>query len=100
MSDSPSPPNGPDRPEDFDGLRTELAEFVDDFVPLSYDLWVRLEDHRSRWQLYGSGLPDGYEKLVSSDVIDLLGESLKGLAHARERMKQAILRADDLTRET
>ena len=70
MNDSPSSPNEQDRPEDFDGLHAELAKFVHRLVPIVDDLWPRLEDHRSRWDLYRYGLPDGYDRLVASDIMN------------------------------
>jgi hypothetical protein len=100
VSDSPPSPPDADRPEDYDGLHAELEKIVAEFLPVAYDLWPRLQDHRSRWEIYGYGLADGYDKLVISDVVDLLGTALKSLAGARERMKQAFLRADDHGHET
>ncbi len=94
MNDSPSLPNGQGRPEDFDGLRAELAKFVDDFVPVADDLWPHLEAHRSQWELYKYGLADGYEKLIASDIVDQLGTALINLAGARDRLSHAFLKAD------
>lgn len=94
MGDSHSGLDRPDRPEDFDGLRAELAKFVDDFVPVADDLWPRLEDHRSRWDLYRYGLPDGYDQLIASDVIEQLNTALINLASARDRLSHAFLKAD------
>lgn len=94
VNDSPLTPSGPDRPEDFDGLRAELAEFVDDFVPVADDLWPRLEDHRSRWDLYRYGLQDGYDRLVASDIIEQLNTALINLGSARDRLTHALLKAD------
>lgn len=95
MNDSPSVPNGPDRPEDFNGLRAELATLLAGFQPIADDLWPRLADHRSRWELHAYGLADGYDKLVASNVIDQLGAALINLAGARDRLSHAFLKADD-----
>lgn len=100
MSDSPPVPNRPDRPEDFDGLRAELATLLAGFQPIADDLWPRLEDHRSRWELYACGLADGYNKLVTSDIIDQLGAALANLAGARDRLSHAFLKADDHSQDS
>lgn len=94
MNDSPSSPNEQDRPEDFDGLRAELAKLVHSFVPVADDLWPRLEDHRSRWDLYRYGLHDGYDRLVASDIIEQLNTALINLGSARDRLTHALLKAD------
>jgi hypothetical protein len=57
---------------------------VETFVPVIDELWPRLEDHKYRWELYGYGLPDGYDKLVASDIIALLIEALKSIGVAGE----------------
>ena len=59
------------------------------------ELWPRLEDHKYRWELYGYGLPDGYDKLVASDIIALLIEALKSIGVARNKLTHAHLKADD-----
>lgn len=79
MNDSPSSPSEQDRPEDFDGLRAEPAGFAGDFVSVADDVWPRLEDHRSRWDLYRYGLPDGLDRLVASDIIEQLNTALINL---------------------
>jgi hypothetical protein len=71
MSDTPS------RPQDYAGLRAELAESAGDFTPVITELWPRLEDHKYRWELHNFGLPDGYDKQVVTDVIAMLVEALK-----------------------
>ena len=48
--------------------------------------WPRLEDHKYRWELYGYGLPDGYDKLVASDIIALLIEALKSIGVAGDKL--------------
>ena len=100
MSDSPSIPHAADRPEDFEGLRSELGALLAGFLPVADDLWPRLQDHRSRWEVYRYGLPDGYNGLIVSDIVDLLGTALINLAGARDRISQASLRADDRSRGT
>jgi hypothetical protein len=88
-------PGEPGKPGNFIDLRAELANLVDEFVPIAADLWPRLEDHKYRWQLYSYGLPDGYDKLVASDIIAALLEALKGMGVARNGLVHAQLRADD-----
>jgi hypothetical protein len=61
-------PDKPGKPQDYAGLRVELADLVDKFLPGIDELWPRLEDHKYRWELYCYGLPDGYDKLVASDI--------------------------------
>jgi hypothetical protein len=53
-----------------------------------------LEDHRSRWELDGYGLPEGYDKLVASDIVAQLAEALKNIGGDRERLSHAYLMAD------
>nr|WP_083212323.1 hypothetical protein [Mycobacterium malmoense] len=95
MNESSDTPGNSGKPGDFIDLRAELAELVDEFVAVATDLWPRLEDHKYRWQLYGYGLPDGYDKLVVSDIIAALLEALKGMGIARNRLVHAQLKADD-----
>ena len=40
------------------------------------------------------GLPEGYDKLVVSDIIDLLIEALKGIGVADNKLLQAHTKAD------
>jgi hypothetical protein len=85
----------PGKPEDYAVLRAELAELVDEFTPVAGDVWPHLEDHKYRWELYSYGLPDGYDKLVASDIIDLLIEALKGIGVARNKLVHAQLKVDE-----
>jgi hypothetical protein len=85
----------PTRPAHYAGLRAELADLVDKFLPGIDELWPRLEDHKYRWELYGYGLPDGYDKLVASDIIAQLTEALKNIGAGRNRLSHASLKADD-----
>ena len=50
------------------------------------ELWPSLENHRYRWQLYGYGLPDGYDKLIVSDITAQLAEALKSISNVRDRL--------------
>lgn len=63
-------------------------------MPFVDELWPRLEDHKYRWQQYGFGLSDGYDKLIVSDITDQVSEALKSIAIARDRLNQALLKAD------
>ena len=47
----------PARPQNYAGLRAELAELTNDFVPVINELWPCLEDHKYRWELHSYGLP-------------------------------------------
>jgi hypothetical protein len=40
------------RPQDYAGLRAELADLASDFTPVITELWPRLEDHKYRWELH------------------------------------------------
>ena len=86
MNESSDTPDNPDKPQDYPGLRAELAELVNDFLPVADELWPRLQDHKYRWELYGYRLPDGYDKLVASDIIALLVEALKSVSVARNKL--------------
>ena len=66
MTESFDTPDTPAKPQDFAGLRTELATLVHDFSPRMNELRPRLEDHKYRWELHGYGLPDRYDKHPSS----------------------------------
>jgi hypothetical protein len=85
----------PIKPEDYAGLHAELAALTEQFVPLVDELWPRLEDHRYRWELYSYGLPDGYDKLVASEIMADLSEALTKMAGARDRLSHALLASDD-----
>lgn len=93
MNESSKSPDNSGKPQDIDGLRAELAELMDEFVPFAADLWPRLEDHKSRWELFSYGLPDGYDKLVASDVIETLTEALMALGVAHNGVSRAHLKA-------
>jgi hypothetical protein len=82
------------KPQDYASLRAELAKLVNDFTPVINDLWPRLEDHKYRWELHSYGLPEGYDKLVVSDIIDLLIEALTGIGVADNKLLQAHTKAD------
>jgi hypothetical protein len=43
------------KPQDYAGLRAELATLVNDFLPFINELWPRLEDHKYRWELRDYG---------------------------------------------
>jgi hypothetical protein len=47
----------------------------------------RLENHKYRWELHSYGLPDGYDRLVVSDIIELLIEALKGICVADKKLR-------------
>jgi hypothetical protein len=83
------------KPQDYAGLRAELATLVNDFTPLINELWPRLEDHKYRWELHSYGLVDGYDKQVITDVIDLLIEALVGIGTANNKLTHALVKADD-----
>jgi hypothetical protein len=72
MTESSETADTPAKPQDYAGLRAELATLANDFLPLINELWPRLEDHKYRWELHSYGLPDGYDKLVVADIIGLL----------------------------
>jgi hypothetical protein len=94
MTESSDTSDGPAKPQDYAGLRAELATLVNDFSPLINDLWPRLEDHKYRWELHSYGLPEGYDKLVVADTILLLIEALKGIGAADNKLLQAHVKAD------
>jgi hypothetical protein len=79
MTESSDTSDTPAKPQDYAGLRTELATLVNDFTPLINELWPRLEDHKYRWELHSYGLAEGCDKLVVAGIIVLLIEDLKGL---------------------
>ena len=47
MTRSSDTADTPAKPQDYAGLRAELATLVDDFTPLISKLWPRLEDHNT-----------------------------------------------------
>jgi hypothetical protein len=94
MTESSDSSDTPAKPQDYAGLRAELATLVDDFTPVINELWPRLEDHKYRWELHSYGLPEGYDKLVVSDVIVLRIEALKGIGATDNRLLQAHNKAD------
>src|SRR5271166_1953029 len=51
INESSDTPDNPDKPQDYPGLRAELAELVNDFLPVADELWPRLQDHKYRWEL-------------------------------------------------
>jgi hypothetical protein len=46
----------PAKPQDYAGLRAELAELASAFTLVINELWPRLEDHKYRWELHSCGL--------------------------------------------
>jgi hypothetical protein len=75
-------------------LRAELTTLVNDFTPIIYELWPRLEDHKYRWELHSYGLPEGYDKVVISDIVTLLIEALTGIGAADNKLIQAHTKAE------
>ena len=94
MTESSDTSDRPAKPQDYAGLRAELATLVNDFSPLINELWPRLEDHKYRWELNSYGLPEGYDKLVISDIIALLIEALTGIGATDNTLLQAHTKAD------
>ena len=92
ITESSDTSDTPAKPQDYAGLRAELAMLYSDFSPLIDELWPRLEDHKYRWELYSYGLAEGYDKQVVGDIIDLLIEALVGTANAR--LTHAQIKAD------
>jgi hypothetical protein len=95
MTESSDTSDTPAKPQDYAGLRAELAALADDFTPVITELWPRLEDHKYRWELHSYGLTEGYDKLVVSDIIALLVEALKGIGVADNKLLQAHTKADN-----
>jgi hypothetical protein len=85
VTESSGTEDTPAKPQDYAGLRAELAAWVSDFTPVITELWPRLEDHKYRWELHSYGLSEGSDKLVVSDIIALLNEALHG--HRRRRQE-------------
>jgi hypothetical protein len=83
----------PTKPQDYAGLRAELAALADDFTPVITELWPRLEDHKYRWELHSYGLAEGHDKRVVSDIIALLIEALKGIGVADNNLLAAHIKA-------
>jgi len=94
MTESSDTSDTPAKPQDYAGLRAELATLVNDFSPLIIELWPRLEDHKYRRELHSHGLPEGYNRQVVADVIALLIEALKGIGIADNKLLQAHTKAD------
>jgi hypothetical protein len=94
MNETSDVPVESGKPDDYAGLRAELAQLVDEFEPVLTGIWPRLEDHKYRWELYSYGLPDGYDKLIASDIIAQLIESIKGIGAGRNRLVHAHFKAD------
>ena len=94
MTESSETSDTPAKPHDYASLRAELAQLVNDFTPVISALWPRLEDHRYRWELHSYGLPEGDDKQVVSDVIDLLIEALKGIGVADNMLLHAHTKVD------
>ena len=55
MTESSDTADTPAKPQDYAGLRAELAALVDDFTPLINELWPRLEDHKYRGNCTATG---------------------------------------------
>ena len=49
MNEPSDRPDASARPQDYAGLRAELAELVNDFLPVADELWPRLQDHKYLW---------------------------------------------------
>jgi hypothetical protein len=94
MTESSETSDTPAKPQDYAGLRAELAMLANDFTPVINELWPRLEDHKYRWELHSYGLPEGNDKLVVTDIIGLLIEALKGIGVADNKLLQAHTKAD------
>jgi hypothetical protein len=94
MAESSDTSDTPAKPQDYAGLRTELATLVDDFTPVISELWPCQEDHKYRRELHSYGLPEGYDKLIVTDIIALLIEALKGIGAADNKLLQAHTKAD------
>jgi hypothetical protein len=94
VTESSEASDTPAKPQDYASLRAELAKLVNDFTPVINELWPRLEDHKYRWELHSYGLPEGYDKLVVSDIIDLLIDTLKGIGATDNKLLQAHTKAD------
>ena len=94
MTESSDTSDSAGKPQDYAGLRAELAALADDFTPVITELWPRLEDHKYRWELLSYGLAEGYDKLVVSDIIALLNEALKGVGVADSRLLGAHTKAN------
>jgi hypothetical protein len=95
MTESSDTSDTPAKPQDYAGLRAELATLANDFSPLINELWPRLEDHKYRWELHSYGLPEGYDKLVVADIVGLLIEALKGIGAADNKLMQAQIKANN-----
>jgi hypothetical protein len=85
--------NTSDRPQDYASLRAELTELADDFTPVITELWPRLEDPKYRWELHSYGLPEGYDRHVVGEVIDLLVDALVAIGVADNKLLLAHVKA-------
>jgi hypothetical protein len=94
MTESSDTSDTPAKPQDYAGLRAELAQLAADFTPAINEIWPRLEDHKYRWELHSYGLPEGFDKLVVADIIALLIEALKSIGAADNKLLQAHTKAD------
>ena len=90
MTDSSDTSDTPDKPQDYASLRAELAKLVDDFTPVINELSPRWEDHKYRWELHSYGLPEGYDKVVASDIIATLIDALKAIGIADNKLLQLL----------
>ena len=63
------------------------------WAPIRSDAWSFQALPKYRWELYSYGLPDGYDKLLASDIIALLNEGLKSIRVAGNRLSHAQLKA-------
>ena len=99
MNESSNMSDSPDKPQDYAGLCTELAELVNDFLPVIDQFWPRLQDHKYRWELHSYGLLDGPDKVVTSEIVAVLTEALKTIRVAGNKLLHARLIADDHQRD-
>ena len=60
----------PAQPQDYAGLRAELAELANHFLPVVNELWPRQKDHKYRWELHKYRLPEGSDKLIGLPSTD------------------------------
>jgi hypothetical protein len=97
MAESSATSDTPAKPQDYAGLRTELAALVNDFTPVINELWPRLEDHKYRCELHSYGVPEGYDKRVVSDIIGMLIEALNAIGIADNKLLHARTKADHHT---
>ena len=93
MTESSDISDTPAKPQDYAGLRAELATFVNDFSPSSPSVASarRPQVPVGIAQLRAAGGPD---ELVVADIIVLLIEALKGVGAADNKLIQAHTKAD------